>query len=231
MVSVWLDPQHTELKEVAVKKNILAIITLAVLILFPMQTITAQNVGDVIEFGGLSWQVLDVQDTYALIITENVMMIGTGQFNRFHSNITWANSSMRFYLNNEFLDNFIPAERARIRETFTITNNNPWYGTFGGGSIMDRVFLLSAEEVVRYFGDSGSWPNRPENRLIGWISDDYDSARRARDADGNAALWWLRTPGAKGNVASAIDPTGVIWLFGTGVTNSAGARPALWLRL
>ena len=213
------------------KKTVLVAFVMAALLFFSAQTATAHEVGDIIEFGGRRWVLLQLQCNYALVITENVEIIGSGQFNSFHRNITWANSTVRFYLNNEYLDNFSAAERARIRETYIITNNNPWYGTNGGGSISDKVFFLSLEEVVRYFGDSGQLPNRPADRLIGWINDEYNSARRARDDTGNAAFWWLRSPGAIANLTSGIDATGAIWMYGTGVTNSLGARPALWLRL
>jgi len=138
---------------------------------------------------------------------------------------------MRIFLNNEYLDKFSEEERVRIRETYIENNNNPWYGTTGGGGTRDRVFLLSAEEVVRYFGDSGGLQSKPGG-IIGWITDSYDSARIGRDETGKAAFWWLRSPGAMPHLASAIDPTGVIWLYGTGVSNSPlGARPALWLKL
>ena len=197
----------------------------------PERAIATYETGDLIEFGGHSWQVLDVQDGYALIITENVKMLGDGRYNRFAVTVTWANSTMRLYLNTEYLDNFSEAERARIRETYVATGNNPWYGTHGGAGIRDRVFFLSLEEVVRYFGDSGQLPYRPDDWIIGWISDDYNSARRARDEAGNGAFWWLRSPGSIARLASGIDPQGVIWMYGTGVSNSLPARPALWLRL
>jgi len=197
----------------------------------PARVIANYQTGDIIEFGGLRWLVLDVQDGYALIITENVKMIGDGRYNHMGLSVTWANSSVRQYLNTEYLENFNTAERARIRETYIETDNNPWYGTNGGGGIRDRVFFLSLEEVVRYFGDSGQLPYRPDDWIIGWISDDYNSARRARDEDGNAAFWWLRSPGSIARLASGIDPQGVIWMYGTGVSNSLPARPALWLRL
>jgi len=186
--------------------------------------------GDIIKFGGQNWRVLDIQDDHALIITENVKIIGRGHYHHTLLGITWVNSSMRIYLNNEYLNNFSAEERSRIRETYIANNNNPWFGTSGGGGTMDRVFLLSAEEAVRYFGDSGQLQSRPQGMT--WITDMYDSARIGRDEEGNRAFWWLRTPGAMPHLASAIDATGVIWLYGTGVSNRPlGARPALWLKL
>jgi len=214
----------------SVKKTVFILISLMTLIVFSAQ---AQEAGGIIEFGGQRWVVLDVQDGYALIITENVKIIGTGQYNRSGINISWANSTMRSYLNNEYLNIFSEEERARIRETYVITNNNPWYDVNGGGNIMDKVFLLSLEEVVRYFGDSGQMRIKPDNMIDRvYLSDMYDSARIARDDTGRQAFWWLRSPGSAARLASGIDARGTIWMYGTGVSNdSLGARPALWLKL
>jgi len=216
------------------KKTVIFILT--ALMFFSVQgtnanaNANAYEVGNIIEFGSQNWLVLDVQDGHALIISETVKIIGPGHYNYILLDITWVNCSMRFYLNNEYLNNFNAEERLRIRETSIVNNNNPWFGTTGGGATMDRVFMLSAEEVVRYFGDSGQLKNRPAGMM--WISDMYDSARVGRDDAGNKAFWWLRSPGALTNLASAIDANGVLWLYGTGVSNRPlGARPALWLKL
>ena len=209
-------------------KTIIFILT--ALMFFLVQGINAYEIGDIIEFGGQNWQVLDIQDGHALIITENVKIIGPGHYNYILMSITWVNCSMRIYLNNEYLNNFSTEERGRIRATSIENNRNPWFGTTGGGATIDTVFLLSAEEVVRYFGDSGQLQNRPTGMT--WISDMHDSARIGRDDAGNRAFWWLRSPGALPNLAAAIDANGVIWLYGTGVSNRPlGARPALWLKL
>ena len=39
-------------------------------------------------------------------------------------------------------------------------DDNPWYGTRGGNTTTDKIFLLSLEEVVKFFGDSGDLKNR-----------------------------------------------------------------------
>jgi hypothetical protein len=82
---------------------------------------------------------------------------------------------------------------------------------------------------VLYFGDSGQLGNRPEGAR--WISDDYNSLRKTQDEDGGISWWWLRSPGGGGHLAAAVDGTGVITMFGTGISNEGGARPALWLNL
>ena len=61
-----------------------------------------------------------------------------------------------------------------------------------GNATKDRIFLLSIEEVVKYFGDSGQFKNRPKDAYF--IEDQYNSARIAEDADGIVFWWWRRPP-------------------------------------
>ena len=190
------------------------------------------EVGDTIQFGDFSWVVLDVYQGYALIITEYIHLIGVGRYNHFATGVTWEASTMRNLLNNEFFYRFKPSERARIRETLNVNEDNPWYGVTGGNDTVDRVFMLSISEAVRYFGDSGLIHIIPEDPTVTLFSDAYDSARISRFINGNRAFWWLRTPGNRQALASGIDATGAIAVFGTGVSNSLiGARPVMWIRV
>ncbi|MCL2376940.1 MAG: M28 family metallopeptidase [Defluviitaleaceae bacterium] len=189
--------------------------------------------GDIIEFGGHNWIVLDVEDNYALIITEEAMVIGSGYYNPRFAATSWEASAIRRKLNSDFLYTFSAADRARIAETHVITEDNPWYDTSGGNDTVDRIFILSLQEVVRFFGDSGQLENRPEGLLESrWISDEYDYGRIGRNADGVPKTVWTRSPGGYQRLVTIVDPTGVIFLFGTGSGQiDHGARPVLWLNL
>ena len=192
----------------------------------------AVRVGDIIPFGGHNWRVLDVQDGRALIITENT--IGQRMYHGSFESVTWEHSTLRHYLNNEFLNSFSEADRARIAETRIVNNDNPWFGTSGGNDTNDRIFLLSLEEVVRYFGDSGQLGNRnhPNN---GWwgFSDQYNNARIAIDRNADERCWWwLRSPGIFSDYAAYVLPNGLVNVNGFIVNPEAGGvRPALWLDL
>jgi len=190
------------------------------------------EVGEIIEFGDFTWLVLDVQDGYAMIITENSFRAGLGQYNNQYLPITWETSFARHYLNGEYLLRFSPAERSRIRETLVVNDNNPWFGTNGGNDTIDRIFILSIAEVVEYFGDSGQLDN---SELSDWwwgIYDEYNSARVATDIDGLYAWTWLRSRGNRPALAAGVDGVGAISISGTGVSNTAGrVRPVLWLYL
>ena len=188
------------------------------------------EVGDIVAFGDFSWVVLDMQDNHALIITEYVHMLGIGQYHNRPVRVDWSNSSLRAYLNNAFFNRFHPSDRAHIRETLVITEDNPWFGTWGGPDTMDRIFLLSIQEVVHYFGDSGQMSAGPDDQWETYMSDMYDSARMSSFEDGRRHFSWLRSPAAKKRLATGIDALGVINIYGTSATSlTATVRPALWV--
>ena len=188
------------------------------------------EIGSIMSFGGHNWRVLDVQGGRALIITERII-----DFRAYHERreaVTWEVSTIRHYLNNQFFNNFNTTDRARIAETRIANNNNLWFGTHGGNDTNDRIFLLSIEEVIRYFGDSGYLWNRPDTML--WIDDRYNIARIANDAGGNISWWWLRSPGYNSSGAASIDSGGRVGINGghlRALTDDGGIRPALWLNL
>ena len=136
--------------------------------------------------------------------------------------------TLRQYLNGEFYDSFNEADKARIAETRLANDNNQWFGTSGGNETSDRIFLLSLEEVVKYFGDSGQLRNRPSNEII---DDQYNSERIATDANGGASEWRLRSPGSNSDSAALVLSVGRVLVRGYVIYANAPFRPALWLNL
>lgn len=202
--------------------------------------IIAASVGETIQFGGRDWRVLDIQGDYALILHETVLI--NQPYHHTNEDVTWETSSSRQWLNGAFLDSFSEADRARIRETTVINNDNPWYGTPGGENTIDRIFSLSLEEVVKYFGDSGMLQNA-ENRHRHIISDDFNNARMSVRATGEvwSPMWWTRSPGMSSSQAADVETFGTIRVMGARVARGVddgfdiggigGLRPALWLSL
>ena len=196
----------------------------------PIVNVSA-NVGDRIRFGSYYWRVLDIQGDYVLIITEDI--VRTRWYHSTFRPVTWENSAIRQYLNNAFLNGFNESDRRRIRETTVINNDSPLFGTSGGNNTTDRIFLLSIEEVVRYFGDSGRLASLNRFQHEG-IYDEYNTARIATNAAGPDS-WWLRSPGFDEDFAATVAHNGEIFMFGIRVFFSQdvgfGIRPALWLNL
>jgi len=202
--------------------------------------------GDLIRFGGHDWRILDIQDGKALILSDKIL-----SERRFRTSvprvvaqdphITWEISPFRRYLNETFYEEtFIEDEKILIVETQITTNSNLWFGASGGNDTIDKVFLLSVEEVVNYFGDSGQLNDVPDmmnpgRREASYIDDQYNEVRIAENNEtGIASLWWLRSPGYSLE-ASHVLHDGRIYMglhYNEHLyTIFGGIRPALWLSL
>jgi hypothetical protein len=182
--------------------------------------------GGKMQFGGYDWLVLEVSGGKALLLSERVLEERV--YHNTETDITWEKCGLRAYLNGEFYNRFSASDRARVIETRVVNNNNPWYGTNGGNTTLDRIFLLSLEEVARYFGDSGKLRRAPTDEEYGFY-DQYDSAREAYDMNGETSWWWLRSPGDDGDGAADVSFDGFVDVGGVDVSDDYGVRPALWL--
>ena len=195
----------------------------------PSPTLTpAVAIGDIIQFGSHNWRVLDIQDSQILIITENI--INTNQYSI--SEATWERSDIREYLNSIFFYSFSESERGYIQETIVINNNNPWFGISGGNNTIDRIFLLSIEELVQYFGDSGRLAHQNHINNEWWgFNDEYGYVRIAFNGAGEDLWWWLRSPGNSPFNTAVVRYSGHVDFVGLAVYDFIGVRPALWLCL
>ena len=190
---------------------------------------TTVHIGDIIPFGAYNWHVLDIQGGQALIVSENI--IERRVYHTSYETITWADCSLRAYLNGDFYNSsaFSNEDRSRIVQVTNVNLDNQWYDAPGGANTNDRIFLLSIAEVVQYFGDSGQLENRPPGAT--WINDQYNSNRIAT-FNGSASFWWLRSPGHTNYYASSVFHDGYLYVSGYSVNlNTGGVRPALWLNL
>jgi len=191
-------------------------------------SISIPKIGDIIPFGSYNWRVLDVQNNKALILTENI--IEKREYHKEWEWITWETCTLRKYLNGDFLQKFTSEQRKRIEETLIINSNNPWSGTKGGSDTKDKIFLLSIEEIVKYFGDSGQLKNKNLNNGY-YINDQYNSNRITKFGN-EAVYWWLRSIGQMGIGAAFVYDSGAVHVSGRAVNHDdTGVRPALWLKL
>jgi hypothetical protein len=137
----------------------------------------------------------------------------------------WEDSIVRSFLNEIFYRGLTGEGRARIAET--INTNSSHRGTLLDHDTVDRLFLLSVEEVTKYFGDS--------SQIDGFgmlIDDEYNSARMVTNSFGVARQWWLRCVGFDNNLAVLVMEDGIIFRSGElASVVSAGVRPAMWIYL
>jgi len=168
--------------------------------------------GGKIRFGAYDWYVLDKQDGKSLIITEKI--IEKRPYHYEECEISWEMCDLRKYLNGEFYNSFSDADRVRIVEAANENPDNPWYGTSGGNPTVDKIFVMSIDNVLKYFGDSGQiktryiypspWGDWCKDEFLPWIDDHYSINRRAVDDDGVCANYWLRSPGCNKYFATNI---------------------------
>ncbi|MCL2109442.1 MAG: DUF6273 domain-containing protein [Oscillospiraceae bacterium] len=200
------------------------------------------DIGNIIQFGGYDWRVLDVQDGKTLIISDKIIEKRTFGYaenpSAFVNFTTWKYSEIREYLNGEFYNNFNTTERAKIIPVINKNPDNQWFAMSGDGDTEDFIFLLSLDEVVQYFGDSGQLNNNrlvtpliEENEmglLLRWwvdderrinkkIDDEYNTARLAHNNDGESQDWWLRSPAFFSGGAAAVTYEGFVDVIGVGV--------------
>lgn len=197
--------------------------------------------GDKITFGSYEWRVLKIQNNKALIITEYI--IERRSYHSAYKDTTWADCSLRKYLNGEFYNRFSAADQSRIIPVLNKNPDNEWYGSEGGEDTQDSIFLLSMEEAVcRYFGDSSSRLYNPGKNQRYWFQrkDENNSLRIARHkGEKGADWWWLRSPGRVRVKAVYIHGDGNIGIQGNNILIGnlsdgecrGGVRPALWVKL
>ena len=158
-------------------------------------------------YGGkpIRWRVLDQQGDQRLLLAEEIL--ARLPYNKDYDNTYWQTSSLRRWLNQTFFQQaFSFQERAHIINTRLQNLPNPRYRTSSGGVTVDKIFLLSIEELERYLP-------RNEDRAMG-------------------CWWWVRTPGM--NILSAVGVYEDGSLYDTGINvhfKEAGVRPAMWIRL
>ena len=181
-----------------------------------------------ITFGGFKWRVLERQRNKVLLLSE--LIIEKRPYHMSDDDIDWEHCSLRKYLNDDFLNKFDEKEKSLMLVTEVINNNNPRYGTAGGKNTHDRFFLLSIDEVLKYYGERGELKNKryaPER-----IDDKLNSVRIAKDAGGQASMWLLRSPGVSNIGAALVNSTGIISMMGALASSPrCGIRPAIWLKL
>lgn len=229
----------------------------------------AYGIGDKVLFGAyeqdgdpsdgkeaIQWTVLDVRDGKALLLSDKVL--DSRAYHDEHVPVTWADCSLRLWLNGKFLrESFTADERERIVRTRLVNSDNAVYGTRGGSDTEDEVFLLSLDEVEEYFdlfGIADDWGLGVSDSLIctgtlhalarglaAYTLEKDDIAYQNKRFGGTpvsdqyegsvGCWWWLRSPGMQEEGAAVVDEYGCVYTAGGNVEYDVwGVRPAMWIR-
>ena len=209
------------------------------------------TVGDILKFGhyeqdnnldngpeAIEWIVLDYDEVNhkALLLSKDG--IDVVPYNEVYVSLTWENSTLRGWLNDDFLNQaFSKEEQSAI--LVTNVDNGPGQGysewdTNGGNNTQDRIFLLSYAEAnqyldVTYAGSKNTKASVAPNAYTK-ARGAYTRYKKQTDKDESAVWWWLRSPGEKQCYASLVVSTGEMDYYHVHSPNVV-ARPALWLNL
>jgi len=111
-----------------------------------LQQMMHTMIGQTIKFGTYEWTILDINDDSVLLLNDNYPK--THSFHHKCEHITWKKSSLREWLNDEFIrESFAIEEMKHILDTEIITKDR-WGYSFETST--DRVFLLDDEEFIKY---------------------------------------------------------------------------------
>lgn len=154
----------------------------------------------------IEWRVLDVSSDGVLLISEKILE--NRQWNSSYTSITYAESTIREWLNTTFYNTaFTASERAKINST-RLKNDS-------GANTTDKVFLLSDDEVLntKYF--------KNKSDRIAYLT---------AYAGSGSSWWWLRSQSGYSNYADYVIYDGYVYNYYS-VDSSEGIRPALILNL
>ncbi len=196
--------------------------------------LTVEPVGQVIKMGGVNWRVLDVQDGKALVLSDLILEDRSFQKDTSLLN-AWVDSPLRAYLNGDFYNKtFTKSEKKRIVSTTLVNNINPLYSTTIGTDTKDKVFLLSIEEVDRYFGNDKARTAYADRRTPALLFSSINDMT-ANPYDGiyqnyTTWYWWLRTPArSEDRKVVCISPDGEV--SNRSIDVKHGVRPAMWINV
>lgn len=194
------------------------------------------QVGEIVAFGRykqsfnplrdaepIEWVVLDAypEDGICLVITRYA--ISARAFHTEENYPTWENSSIRAWLNSDFLTAaFTEEERQAILPVKVITFD--YKACDGGADTIDSIFLLSNGEVAVFMREKELRMATPTKTAA--------AAGLSLDERSGMCEWWLRDPGFAAHVGSYVDDNGSASRFvGRGCDTILGIRPAMWVSI
>ena len=188
----------------------------------------------------IKWRVLSVnRDDVFLLADAN---LDVKLYNEEDTDVTWESNMLRSWLNgyggsangcwkDYTTDNFIDSAFSVI-EQMAIKNTNVSIGVEGGNNTMDKIYLLSFDEVsnLTYGFCPASLRSDTRVALNTVYVADYECEYGGMNSVGVADYWWLRSPNL-GRFVAAVGDDGYSVYYGAADGSGIAVRPALHLDL
>ena len=200
----------------------------------------------------IEWIVLDKKDDKVFLFSKYILDLKN--FNDEYKEISWKDCSLRKWLNNEFYDiAFSSEEKKKILETKNINKGYkevPFYDTKDSNDTVDKVFLLSQDEINIYFEKYGEYSSNVANattKATEYAINQYMEYYEFKDEDeikhelnvafnkdkGETFDYWLRNfaKNDNANSAAAVAAAGYLRTYTYDDYTLQGVRPAIWVSL
>ena len=189
----------------------------------------------------IKWIVLEKDEINHKALLLSKYILDCQCYNENFGYVTWENCTLRRWLNNTFYNNaFSSIEQNKIQTTNVINNNNILYNINGGNETYDKLFLLSIDETLRYFGNGmnvafinilgenvvtrgTNYAKSVNNNEGNLYVNDYG------DQDDRNSVFFLRSPGINQSYAATVGDDGYLNTRGIMHGSSYGIRPAFWV--
>ena len=199
-------------------------------------------VGDIVYFGkyeqdndashgaeDIEWIVLTKKEDSYLVISKYAL--DCKLYNEKYESVTWQTSSLRRWLNDDFLNKvFTEEESNQIPTVQVAADENPSYRTNPGVATSDKIFLLSIKEAEQFFTTDEA--RRCTPTTYAKAQGAYTNSSCQTSSGEAACWWWLRSPGDGQDRAALVSDYGDVYYPGDGILDDrVSVRPALWITL
>ena len=199
---------------------------------------TSIKIGSIITFGTyeqdndkdngkeeIEWICVGANKEQTQILVVSKYALDCKQYNIGSYDVTWETSSLRRWLNSDFINSAFSKEEQTIIPTSRVWNfENRKYKTDAGKVTYDKVFVLSLDEISSYYY---------------FLNEDATRCKVTEYAIANGGTayseycrWWLRSPGYDQSYAVEVWSNGEVYEMGSHVNDDGIAvRPAMWIDL
>lgn len=166
----------------------------------------------------IEWLILAKENNRFLLVSKYAL--DNVPFNKDSQNGTWSRSSIQRWLNEKFfLSAFSAVEQSMIRLTDSSSEMTTSCDADSHKSTNSRVFLLSLDEVQRYFRNSDERQCKPTAY----------AASKGAGAENSGCGWWLRSHGYFDSAATRVLADGRLNFIGQPAERDSAVRPAIWI--
>ena len=167
----------------------------------------------------VEWLVLDAEEERVLLLSRYCL-----ETRPFHSQpgvMQWDGCELRQWMNTEMLNAlFTPEEQERVLLTHLEALPHPRFTTDPGGDTDDRLFLLSIQEVAKYFTTKSARQARATKAA---------RAHGAYSSQSGHCGWWLRTTGHSPEDEARVSSLGTFVNYKVEYRKDT-VRPAFWMK-